>query len=202
MNTLFYPYNRNLKIIEQEVNFFESGDVTVWTPTDAEKNVRLNFVAGIVDATYVRGTAATAAQSSIDTGNNSNTYTATLTHTSAAEGQSFRYAAATQPFVATGGAAIRIRKNVVGAGQATATRGRLNNVATLTTGSAHGFSVGDEIVVASVGGTGYNGKHIVTAINSSTSFSYENPGSNETLGTADTAGRVGNYVAIVRLIFV
>jgi hypothetical protein len=69
----------------------------------------------------------------------------------------------------------------------TATRERTSNVATLTTSSNHGLSEGDVVEVSSVGGTGYNGVYVVTVINSVTSFSYDNIGSDEG-NTADTGG--------------
>lgn len=46
-----------------------------------------------------------------------------------------------------------------------------SNVATLTTSAAHGFQVGDMVVVAGVDST-FNGTHTVTAVGSATTFSY------------------------------
>jgi len=75
----------------------------------------------------------------------------------------------------------------------TATRSRTTNVATLTTGSAHGLAVGDTVVITSVGGTGYNATAVVTVVGSTTSFSYANTGTNEG-STADTNGVVSAWV--------
>ena len=67
-------------------------------------------------------------------------------------------------------------------------RSRTSNVATITTSVAHGYTVGSVVVVAGLGGTGYNGTQTITAV-TSTTFSYSNTGSNEGT-TADTAGTV------------
>lgn len=69
----------------------------------------------------------------------------------------------------------------------TTNRARSSNVATITIGS-HAIAVGDVIEVESVGGAGYNGTHVVTAI-SGTTISYTNSGSNEG-STGDTGGIV------------
>lgn len=68
-------------------------------------------------------------------------------------------------------------------------RSRTSNVATLTTLNVHSLSIGDGVVVSGVGGTGYNGVQIITAIPTTTSFSYANTGANEA-NTADTAGTI------------
>jgi Flp pilus assembly protein TadG len=56
-------------------------------------------------------------------------------------------------------------------------RTRSSNTATLTTSSAHGLAVGDGVQVSGVG-SGFDGSFTVTAIPSSTRFSYANSGSN------------------------
>lgn len=48
---------------------------------------------------------------------------------------------------------------------------RTNNVATLTTGTAHGLEIGDSVTVAGVD-SNYNGTFTVTAVPTTTSFSY------------------------------
>jgi len=71
----------------------------------------------------------------------------------------------------------------------TTTRERTSNVSTLTTATPNGLSVGDVIEIEGVGGTGYTGVYVVSLINSTTSFSYPNTGSDEG-NTADTSGVV------------
>jgi len=71
----------------------------------------------------------------------------------------------------------------------TTTRERTSNIATLTTSTNHGLSTGDVVEIEGVGGTGYNGIFVVDTINSTTSFSYANTGSDEG-NTADTNGIV------------
>jgi hypothetical protein len=73
----------------------------------------------------------------------------------------------------------------------TATRARASNVATLTTQSAHGFSVGNSITVVGVGGSGYNATATVASIPNRTTLTYANTGGNEAQ-TADTAGYIWN----------
>ena len=70
---------------------------------------------------------------------------------------------------------------------ATTNRLRLTNVATLTIGT-HTLVVGDVIEVVSLGGSGYNGVHVITGV-TGTTVSYANTGTNETI-QADTAGVV------------
>lgn len=57
---------------------------------------------------------------------------------------------------------------------------------TLTTASAHGFEVGDVVVIATVVPTGYRGTFVVTAVPTTTSFSF----ANSTTGNITTAGTV------------
>jgi hypothetical protein len=71
----------------------------------------------------------------------------------------------------------------------TTSRERTSNIATLTTSTNHGLSNGDVVEIEGVGGTGYNGIFVVSTINSTTSFSYANTGSDEG-NTADTNGTV------------
>ena len=57
---------------------------------------------------------------------------------------------------------------------------------TLTTATAHGFEVGDVVTIAAVVPTGYRGTFSVTAVPSTTSFSF----ANSTTGNVTTAGTV------------
>jgi len=57
---------------------------------------------------------------------------------------------------------------------------------TLTTSSAHGFEVGDVVTISAVIPTGYRGTFVVTAVPSTTSFSF----ANSTTGNITTAGSV------------
>jgi len=57
---------------------------------------------------------------------------------------------------------------------------------TLTTSSAHGFEVGDVVTISTVVPTGYQGTFTVTAVPTTTSFSF----ANSTTGNITTAGSV------------
>jgi hypothetical protein len=100
--------------------------------------------------------------------------------------------------VVTGGDVVRLRKEVLAVGAATVTRAREGNIATVEV-TAHGLSVGDEVVVASLGGTGYNGTVTVLTAPTTTSFTYANVGADET-SAADTAGRVGACRGIAHVV--
>ena len=77
-----------------------------------------------------------------------------------------------------------------------------SNVATLTTAAAHNFLVGDRITIAGVDAT-FNGTYALTAIPTSTTFSYAKTASNVTsaavspAGTADAVTR-REYAGAVR----
>ena len=77
-----------------------------------------------------------------------------------------------------------------------------SNVATLTTAAAHNFLVGDRITVAGVDAT-FNGTYALTAIPTSTTFSYAKTASNVTsaavspTGTADAVTR-RKYAGVAR----
>src|SRR3989344_327060 len=72
---------------------------------------------------------------------------------------------------------------------ATTNRARTSNVATLTTGAAHGFKVGDTLTMAGIGGTGYNATAVGATVPTTTTFTYANTGDNEG-STADTGGSI------------
>jgi hypothetical protein len=65
-------------------------------------------------------------------------------------------------------------------------------VATITTDGAHGFRVGDEVTVAAVTATAVNGTYVITAVPTTTTFSYA---SAATVATAVDTGTVTNYGA-------
>lgn len=69
----------------------------------------------------------------------------------------------------------------------TSSRARSTNVATIVTATAHGLSVGDVIEIEGLGGTGYNGVHVVSTVPTSTSVTFANSGTNEGT-TSDTGG--------------
>ena len=64
-----------------------------------------------------------------------------------------------------------------------------NNVATLTTGSAHGITVGAKAVITGVDAT-FNGTYYVTAVPTTTTFSYSKTASNVTSAAVSPAGSV------------
>lgn len=53
-----------------------------------------------------------------------------------------------------------------------------SNVATLTTSTAHGYEVGETVTVAGVTGTGFNGTFVITAVPTSSTFSYASTAAN------------------------
>lgn len=62
-----------------------------------------------------------------------------------------------------------------------------SNVATLTTSAAHGFTVGMSVVIASVDST-FNGTYFITAVPSTTTFSYIKTSTNVTQASVSPAG--------------
>ena len=75
----------------------------------------------------------------------------------------------------------------------TTNRARTTNVATLTTSGAHGFRVGDTLIMTGIGGVGYNATATVASIPTTTTFTYSNTGSDEGT-TADTGGSINGVV--------
>jgi hypothetical protein len=73
-----------------------------------------------------------------------------------------------------------------------------SNVATLTTASAHGFEVGQSVVVAGVDST-FNGTYTITSVGSTTTFSYAKVASNvasAAVSPTGTAVRQRGYLAV------
>ena len=64
-----------------------------------------------------------------------------------------------------------------------------SNVATLTTGSAHGFEVGQSVTVSSVDST-FNGTYTITAVPSTTTFRYAKTATDVTSTAVSPAGSV------------
>jgi hypothetical protein len=62
-----------------------------------------------------------------------------------------------------------------------------SNVATLTTSTTHGFAVGDIVVVGSVDAT-FNGTHVVKAVPTTTTFTYDKTNANVTSAAVSPAG--------------
>lgn len=75
---------------------------------------------------------------------------------------------------------------------ATATRSRTSNVATITTGSAHGLSSGYAVNVTGMTDTSFNAYNVTITVVNSTTFTYASTGSNVSSG-ADTGGKVRRY---------
>ncbi len=82
---------------------------------------------------------------------------------------------------------------------ATATRARASNVATLTFATPHGYSSGDTVAVATVGGSDYNTTKTTITVTNTRTITYPNIGANEG-STADTAGRVTKSDALGDLV--
>lgn len=84
-------------------------------------------------------------------------------------------------------------------GTNTTYRARSNGVATLTTATVHGLSVGSSVRVRAMTDASYNGAINVDTVPTTTTFTYANTGSNEG-STADTAGRVATPATFQHLI--
>jgi hypothetical protein len=72
---------------------------------------------------------------------------------------------------------------------ASVNRKRVSNVATIETNGVHGLTVGDNVLISGLSGTGYNGTWLVASIPNTIHFTFANTGSNET-EVADTGGTV------------
>jgi len=86
-------------------------------------------------------------------------------------------------------------KGETSVGGGTTYRARSSNVATITTASAHGRSVGDIVRIRGLGGTGYNGVWTIASVPTTTTFTYSNTGANESQ-TADTNGIVATPASL------
>ena len=62
-----------------------------------------------------------------------------------------------------------------------------SNIATLTTSAAHGFAIGDTVVVAGVDAT-FNGTHVITAVPGTTSFRFAKTATDVVSGAVSPAG--------------
>jgi hypothetical protein len=72
------------------------------------------------------------------------------------------------------------------------------NIDTLTTAAAHGFSVGQTVVVAGVDST-FNGTHVITAVPTTTTFRYAKNATNvesTAVSPVGTAVRAAGYLAV------
>jgi hypothetical protein len=73
-----------------------------------------------------------------------------------------------------------------------------SNTATLTTGSAHGFEVGQSVTVSGVDNT-FNGTHTITAVPTATTFRFAKTASDvasEAVSPAGSAVRNRGYLAV------
>jgi hypothetical protein len=83
--------------------------------------------------------------------------------------------------------------NVSKASRTITTVARTTNVVTITTSAAHGYSVGDSVTVAAVGNTDVNGTFIIIAAPTTTTFTYDDAGTDIVSG-ADTGTVTFQYV--------
>jgi len=77
-------------------------------------------------------------------------------------------------------------------------RARAGNIATIGTAAAHSLIVGSEVVIAGMGGTGYNGTWTVASVPDNTHFTCSNTGADET-ETADTDGIITYPIIVGRV---
>jgi len=59
---------------------------------------------------------------------------------------------------------------------------RANNVATITTTSAHGYQIGQTVLIVNVADATFNGTFLIASVPSATTFTYANPGANSASG--------------------
>jgi len=59
---------------------------------------------------------------------------------------------------------------------------RANNVSTITTTVAHGYQLGQTVLIVNVADSTFNGTFLITAVPSATTFTYNNPGANSASG--------------------
>jgi hypothetical protein len=83
--------------------------------------------------------------------------------------------------------------NVSKASRSITTVARTTNVVTITTSVAHGYSVGDSVTVAAVINTDINGTFTISAVPTTTTFTYTDTGTNIVSG-ADTGTVTFQYV--------
>jgi prepilin-type N-terminal cleavage/methylation domain-containing protein len=79
---------------------------------------------------------------------------------------------------------------------------RSGNVVTITTTAAHGFAVGQKIVVSgvvSVGGTDFNGTFTITGVPTATTFTYSQAAVDDTGGGGTVGPLPGNFRGVVPL---
>lgn len=147
-------------------------------------------------ARNINGTPSVVGIATVDSGTNSETIGSSTTFTSLTEGHGTKMVIPANFYVIPNGDAatkyIAFNVTTAAVGQTTTFRARLNDVATVTTTAAHGLTAGDVTKVASLGGTGFNGKVTVISTPTTTTFTYYSEGADVT-STADTAGRVGIY---------
>ena len=76
---------------------------------------------------------------------------------------------------------------------------------TITTSAAHGLSVGEQVTIAGVGVTGYNGDFVVTSVPTTTTFTYTDSatglaasgGGTATAATSPTQGALQEYLNLI-----
>jgi hypothetical protein len=91
---------------------------------------------------------------------------------------------------------VSMSSNPAFAGVAITQTQRTTQVATITTGSAHGFRVGDMVTILFTDTSSYWGDAVVTAVPSATTFQYAHPGAD--LAVQTTPGVVAlAYVAVL-----
>lgn len=67
---------------------------------------------------------------------------------------------------------------------------RTNNVSTITTVSAHGYQVGQTVLIVNVADSTFDGTYLIVSVPSSTTFTYNNPGANSASGDGGAGASV------------
>ncbi len=145
------------------------------------------------------GTLTTPAVVTLDDGTAGHTVASSTTLTTAAQDRLFPMAIPANAYTLTDTAApLTFRVTTAAVGSSTTFRERTDNVATLTTGVAHGYVAGDVVTVRGITADNtYNQENAkVIAAPTTTTFSYYAEGADEAI-TADTNGRVSASTALI-----
>jgi hypothetical protein len=107
-------------------------------------------------------------------------YNGTFTVTAVTTSRSFQYTNPTSGLATSGGGTVTLA--APGATES-------GNTVTISTAAAHGRSVGDVVVIAGVGVSGYSGTFTITAVPTARTFQYTNP----TAGLANSGGGTSSF---------
>lgn len=181
--------DRQVLVGPETINLLASGNENLLRLND--QDTRFFLEEAFIEIVRAKGTTATDPIVKLTDGTNDITASLTVTDALDNVGTFSVFSRVANPIpVVSGTDILTFVKSTVGLGQATATRARTNGVATIVTGTAHGFATGDLITIAAMTDTTFNAVDACITVVDSTTFTYENAGIDVVSG-ADTGGRVG-----------